>query len=127
MPAGWADAEYRQAAMEAHLSNWFAFQVRVNREERGWTQAELARRMGTKQAAISKLEDPDELDARVSTLVKAAHAFDCALLIRLIPYEGLARLTADLRPDRMYATSYGSGDDERSPAVSRITEENRAG
>jgi transcriptional regulator with XRE-family HTH domain len=106
MPKEWTDVEYRHAAMEATVENLIAWQVRINREERGMTQDQLARAMGTKQPAISKLEDPDGGDVLVSTLVKAAHAFDCALLVRFVEYSALAAHTRDVRPERLYAVSY---------------------
>ena len=83
-PKEWADVEYRHAAMEATVENLIAWQVRINREERGMTQDQLARAMGTKQPAISKLEDHEGGEVLVSTLVKAAHAFDCALWVRFV-------------------------------------------
>ena len=106
MPKEWTDVEYRHAAMEATVENLIAWQIRINREERGMTQGQLARAMGTKQPAISKLEDPEGGDVLVSTLVKAAHAFDCALLVRFVEYSTLAVQTRDVRPERLYAVSY---------------------
>lgn len=106
-PAEWQDAEYRHAAMEASIEAMVAWQVRVNREERGMTQAELASAMGTGQSAISKLEDPEGGDVQLSTLVRAAHAFDCALLVRFVDYTEFAAQTADVRPERLYAEPFG--------------------
>lgn len=106
MPTSWEDLEYRQASMEAEIEQGIAWQVRVNREERGWKQSDLAKRMKTGQSAISKLEDPDGGDVQLSTLVKAAHAFDCALSIRFVSFTEFALLTKDVRPERLLACSY---------------------
>jgi DNA-binding Xre family transcriptional regulator len=106
-PAEWADPEYRRAAMEANVSNMVAWQVHVNRDERGLTQSQLAELMGTGQSAISKLEDPDGGDILLSTLVKAANAFDCALLVRFVDYTALAAATRDVRPERLYVAPFG--------------------
>ena len=108
IPAEWQDAEYRQAAMESTVENMIAWQVRINREERGMTQKNLAELMGTRQSAISKLEDPEGGDVLVSTLVKAAHAFDCALVLRLVDYTGFAVLTHDVRPERLFAAGFAN-------------------
>lgn len=105
-PAAWQDIDYRQATVEATVSNLIAWQVRVNREERGMTQADLAAAMGTGQSAISRLEDTEGGDVTVSTLVKAAHAFDCALLVRFVSYDSFASLTADVKPDRLFAPPF---------------------
>jgi transcriptional regulator with XRE-family HTH domain len=106
IPSEWLDVEYRQEAMEATLFNLIAWQVRVNREERGLTQSELARLMRTKQSAISKLEDPDGGDVQVSTLIKAAHAFDCALILRFVDYQRFADRTANVGPASLFACPF---------------------
>ena len=106
-PHEWSDREYRQAAMESHVGNSIAWQVRINREERGLTQQALAQIIGTKQPAVSKLEDPDGGDMLLSRLVKVAHAFDCALLVKFVPYTEFAAMTADVRSERLFACGFG--------------------
>jgi ribosome-binding protein aMBF1 (putative translation factor) len=49
------------------------------------TQAELARRIGTKSTAISRLESPNYGRASISILKKVAQALGCELQIRLVP------------------------------------------
>jgi len=49
------------------------------------TQTELARRIGTKSTAISRLESPNYGRASISILKKVAQALDCDLQIRLVP------------------------------------------
>ena len=114
LPPSWEDKEYREAAMEAEVSNGIAWQIRINREERGWNQHELATRMCTGQSAVSKLEDPTGGDVRLSTLIKAAHAFECALLVRFVPYSVFASATEDVRPDRSLACSYSDDKNQLS-------------
>lgn len=75
------DKDARHSYMAKHLRMTIAFQVRLIRIQRGWTQAELARRCGTKQSAISRLEDWDADFPQVETLRKVAEAFDCAVRI----------------------------------------------
>jgi transcriptional regulator with XRE-family HTH domain len=107
-PQEWLDTDYREAAMEANVANMIAWQVRVNREERGFTQAELAKLMDTKQSAISRLEDPDAGDVKVSTLVRAAHAFRCAVIVKFVDYAEHFVETQDVRPDRLYAAPFSA-------------------
>lgn len=102
IPVSWHDIEYRHAAVEAEVAHGIAWQVRVNREERGMTQAELAKAVGTKQSAVSKLEDPEGGDVRLSTLVKVAHGLDCALLVRFVSHSTLLAFTEDTRPERLF-------------------------
>jgi len=53
------------------------------REKEGITQEELARRIGTKQSAISRLERGAFSKATVETLKKIAEALDRKLVIKL--------------------------------------------
>jgi len=52
------------------------------------TQAELARKIGTKAPAISRLESPGYGKASVAALKKVAHALNCELKIKLVPKKG---------------------------------------
>jgi transcriptional regulator with XRE-family HTH domain len=49
------------------------------------SQAELAEKMGTKPAAISRLESPNYGKVSISTLKKIAQALDCTLQIKFRP------------------------------------------
>ncbi len=49
------------------------------------TQAELAKKVGTKAPAISRLESPGYGKASVAALKKVAHALGCELQIKLVP------------------------------------------
>ncbi|MDN6883903.1 helix-turn-helix domain-containing protein [Variovorax sp. CAN2819] len=115
MPAEWDDPDYRQAAMEATNENLIAWGVRINRECRGLTQAQLAERMGTKQSAVSKLEDSEGGDVLVSTLSKAAHALDMALLVKFVDYAEFAAQTRDVRTERLIACNYQQAKAMRTP------------
>jgi ribosome-binding protein aMBF1 (putative translation factor) len=53
------------------------------REKSGLTQAELAKRIGTKQPALSRLERGGFSKATVETLKKIAKALDARLVIKL--------------------------------------------
>jgi transcriptional regulator with XRE-family HTH domain len=50
------DPEYQQAKSDLHLAFALANAVLAARLDKGWTQTELARLVGTKQANISRLE-----------------------------------------------------------------------
>lgn len=53
------------------------------REKAGLTQAELAKKIGTKQPALSRLERGGFRKATVETLRKIADALDARLVIKL--------------------------------------------
>ena len=57
--------------------------LRLAREDAGMTQEEVARKLGTKKTAISRIENHSE-DIRLSTLEKYASAFGKTLKLRLV-------------------------------------------
>lgn len=73
---------------------------------RKMSQQDLADQIGTLQSSISRMEDPDYGRHSLDTLVKVANAFDCALLVKLIPYSVLAQESEDLSPAALYAAPY---------------------
>lgn len=76
------DREYRHGYLESFLDHRIAAQIRLLREERGWTQAELAERAGTGQSRISSMEQIDYSRWSISTLKKLARVFDVALVVK---------------------------------------------
>lgn len=73
--------EYEALKAEFHLAE----KIIKARAKAKMTQAELARRIGTKSTAISRLEPPNYGKASISMLKKVAHALGCELQIRLVP------------------------------------------
>jgi|GEM_PF-2363995 len=86
----WLNQEYREAYMEACVEQNIAWQIALNRKERGMSQAELAKEIETKQSVISRYEDPTYGRHSIEALTKIAHAFKCALSIKFISYSELA-------------------------------------
>ena len=100
------DKEYRRAFADENVGVGLAFQISLMREDRGWTQDELARRSGKAQESISQLENPNYGKFTLSTLKKLARAFDVALLVRFVPFGDLAEWTVDLNSKRLTPPSY---------------------
>ncbi|MCX6784252.1 MAG: helix-turn-helix transcriptional regulator [candidate division WWE3 bacterium] len=73
--AAYDRAEPEYAAMEAVLKA---------RMEKGLTQTQLAKKMGTKQAVVSRLES-GLANPSVKFLMRLADALDCRLTIRFSP------------------------------------------
>lgn len=74
----------RHAYVEAEVTTALARQIRHIRMQRGWSQSELARRLGTTQAAISRAEDPSYGRISIKTLFELSKAFDCGLEVRFL-------------------------------------------
>ncbi len=80
------DPEYVAAEEELGPLLDFANTVIQLREERGWTQTELARRAGTRQANISRLEN-GLANPTFEFMQKIARALDVELDVRLLTGE----------------------------------------
>lgn len=90
---------YRDAYVGQHIKRGLATQIRSMREDRDWTQADLAARLNTKQPAIARLEDEDYGQYSLQTLANVASAFDVALMVRFVPFSELVRHTTNLTSD----------------------------
>ncbi len=78
-----------------------AIQIRETRLSRGWTQEELARRIGTSQETISQLEDPNYGRYTLKTLRRLAAAFDVALTCRFVPFSELSDWVTTMSPESL--------------------------
>ena len=67
-------AGFREAFDEAHRATEIARDLARLRQERGVSQAEIARRLKTSQQAVSRLEHPDYEGHTVRSLVKYAES-----------------------------------------------------
>jgi ribosome-binding protein aMBF1 (putative translation factor) len=71
-------------AFQKELSrNRLAEQIVTLREKQGWTQAELARKVGTTQSGIARLENPNYRNYSFATLEKVAAALKARLVVGL--------------------------------------------
>lgn len=91
-----ADRAYRKAFVCEHVDQNIPFQIRANREHRGWTQADLGRRARMAQARISVLEDPNYSKFTISTLKRLATAFDTGLQVAFVPVSAVLNRSVNL-------------------------------
>ncbi|MFP3798724.1 helix-turn-helix domain-containing protein [Paraburkholderia sp. SIMBA_027] len=103
---------YRSTFAKSVAGNQIATQIRLLRESAGLSQAEMAKKLGTRQSAIARLEDPDYGRQSLTVLHKIAQAFDVAAWIEFVPYSTLLRRTADLSPAALTPKPYTSEFDE---------------
>jgi transcriptional regulator with XRE-family HTH domain len=87
------DEEYRYGYVESFLDAFIAAQLRALRSQRGWEQEDLAKRMGTKQSAISRLENVNYSSWSISTLKRLARVFGVRLKVS---FEEFATLPTDI-------------------------------
>jgi len=97
---------YRDAYVATHIRNNIAYQLRAIREQRNWTQEELAQKANKTQNTISRLEDPEYGKLTIKTLLEIASALDVALLIKFVPFSKFFTEISDLSPEALSAKSF---------------------
>jgi transcriptional regulator with XRE-family HTH domain len=99
------DEEVAHDYMDDFINSSLAAQLKVLREDRGWTQEELAERAGMKQERISVLEDVNFNAWTAKTLRKLARAFDVSLQISFQPFTKAILIVANLSRDSLKVPS----------------------
>ena len=72
------------AAFQKELNrNRLAEQIAALRQKQGWTQAELARKVGTTQSGIARLENPSYQNYSLKVLERIALVLNARLVVGL--------------------------------------------
>lgn len=95
----------RDAYVFEHIRNGVAFQLRAMRDERGWSQDDLAKAAKTGRTTITRLENPNNDRLTLKTLLGLASALDVALLIKFVPFSRLVKEYDDVSPEALSAAS----------------------
>jgi transcriptional regulator with XRE-family HTH domain len=90
--AEFQDKEYRHSYADESLNTMIATQIKVLREQREMTQAQLAEATGMKQPRIPLLEDSNYSNWTINTLKRFAKAFDVTLSVK---FETFSRFIRD--------------------------------
>ena len=90
------DKTYSEAFVEAEIATTIPFQIRAMRQERDWTQKDLADKTGQHQKTISDFENPDIGPQSITSLRKIAAAFDVGLIVRFAPFSELVDWSVNL-------------------------------
>ncbi|MBZ5669768.1 MAG: helix-turn-helix domain-containing protein [Acidobacteriia bacterium] len=75
------DRDYADAYARSALNAYIATQIKVIREQREWTQGQLADEAGMKQPRIAVMEDVNYSSWSISTLWRLAQAFHLRLKV----------------------------------------------
>lgn len=110
--------KYRDSFVSARITQTVALQVRVLRQQRVMSQAELAEALGTSQNAIYRLENPNYGKNSISTLKKVASFFDVGLVVRLEKYSDIVDWVSRLDSESILVPSAGKDARLRQAATS---------
>jgi len=75
------DYDYRNIYDEGFLNSSIAMQIKILREQRGWSQVQLAQKVGMVQSRISEIEDVNYSSWSIRTLKRLARIFDLRLKV----------------------------------------------
>lgn len=82
------DPKFAKGYMNELAKTRIAVEIATLREKRGLSQTDLAKKIGTTQSAIARLENPNYGRASLPTLEKIANALGAKLEVRFIPNRG---------------------------------------
>ena len=88
--ASFSDKTYRDDFVSDTIDDSLGVQIYCLREERGWTQHQLATLVGTAQSGICRWEAGDA-PRTITSLKKLASAFDVALVVKFVPFSAFLR------------------------------------
>jgi transcriptional regulator with XRE-family HTH domain len=77
------------------------FQMRALREQRGWTQADLAEAIGKPRSVITRLESPGYGKLSLKSLFEIASGFDVGLMVKFVPFSRLLREYEDVSSEAL--------------------------
>jgi transcriptional regulator with XRE-family HTH domain len=90
---GFKDKDYRHGYADEFLNSSIATQIKVLREQHGWSQKELAKHAQMKQPRISVMENVNYSSWSINILRKLAEAFELTLCVS---FESFGKRLADI-------------------------------
>ncbi|POZ49543.1 helix-turn-helix transcriptional regulator [Methylovulum psychrotolerans] len=100
-----ADKEYAHAYLEELSNMAIAAQIQALREQRGWTQKQLAQYADMEQERICALEDVDYGAWTLKTLRKLAKAFDLTVKVSFEAFSSCVFDASKISPETLKRTS----------------------
>ena len=103
---GFQDSDYRHAYCDEFLNSFIATQIKILREQRGWTQETLAKFARLHQSQISEMEDASYSSWTLNTLRKLAEAFDLTLSVSFETFGKRIKDIISLERERLERSSF---------------------
>jgi transcriptional regulator with XRE-family HTH domain len=100
--------KYRDQYVASQINIGLPFQVRALRQQRNWTQGQLASKTGMAQPRISEIETAGTRHLNLETLLRLASAFDVALDVRFVPFSELVDRSDAFDPDSFAVPSFST-------------------
>ena len=101
-----AEKEMRSAYLSAQTRTKLVNQIRILRNQRGWSQGDFAKILGKPQSNVSRLENREYGNFSLNTLFELANAFDCGLIVEFTAYEEFLLRTYNLAQSHLVVPSF---------------------
>ena len=102
------DEEYRRMWAEDYLDTTLALQIAALRRQREWNQTELARRAGTVQSAVSRMEDVGYGAHSIRVLKQLAAALGLTLRVSFEEFGTLIKESGSFTEAGLARQSFGA-------------------
>jgi transcriptional regulator with XRE-family HTH domain len=89
---------YRDEYVAENVRTGLAYQIRALREQRGWTQKDLADRLNTQPSVVCRMEDPEYGKNTLQTLIDVANVFDVGLIAKYVSLPEMIYRSRDVSP-----------------------------
>ncbi len=98
--------KFRSAYVSSRINNFLAFQIRALRQKKKWSQVELAKKLGTSQNAVSRMENPSYGKHSITTLKRLGEMFDVGIVVWFVPFSELIQKTVNLSTENIIIPSF---------------------
>lgn len=116
------DPDARNDYVDMLLDSTVALQIKTLRQQRGWTQRQLAERAGMKQSRISAMERTEYSAWSLRTLRRLAQAFDLRLRVSFEAFGSLLDDYARLGREDLERPSFGDDPAFKDDASARAAD-----
>lgn len=120
-----ASKKYRDAFVTSYIDQGIPFQIKALREQRDWTQEQLAEYSRMAQTRISLLENPNNKGITLKTLKALASAFDVGLIVRFVPYGDIVHWDLALSSESLRVPSFKDDPYFKEEDESTLSDENQ--
>jgi transcriptional regulator with XRE-family HTH domain len=118
------DRDARKDFAEDFLDSYISLQIKALRLQRGWSQEDLAQRLGTGQSMISRLENANNSSWTIATLKKLASAFELPLDVEFGKWSDLVDRSSNLSRESLERPSFSDDPGFKNRDTSSINNNN---
>jgi transcriptional regulator with XRE-family HTH domain len=113
----------REGYIRSKLNQVIPSQIRALRLREGWTQDQLGAEAEMKQARISAMESPGEVNFSLKTLIRLAAAFNVGLWVEFVSHSEMLRRENSFSQDHFHPVRLPDDHTFLHPAIATSSEQ----